>query len=423
MILEIGEKQYSVLTNLSFDPSADVTGDEVPINEMAVDIITKDEIDAGGFCRLLDDRGILWAKYWLVHAEPMDENTVRIRTQSSLKLLERRMLNPVMLTAAPAENVIADIFAELGAGAYSIDPIFAGKTLTGACPKQSCKTRLQWVCFVLGAYVKSFFSEKIEILPIQTIAKLIPLEQTYWKPTLVYTEPVTRVNVMFYSYERGEPGTTDSWFSDGENTYIQTGSNSSLGNPDVPPGTLTHEVSFEGITLVNSENVDEILSNLSRIYFKRVGVELDAINNAEFAPGDRVLAYTDTGEMVEGYVLKTSFTFGNQAKSRMNITPVDPVEVAPLTIRYEIEGTAIHRAYYAFPIGYSFEVQNPYFDQNRAGTRYVFRPLEAAASGTMEAEGNLVTEEYAVALAAQDGILYIASVDDYEFEDGTVIIS
>ena len=423
MILEIGEKRYTKLTNLKFDPSADVTGSEVPINEMIVDVVTKDDIDAGGFCRLLDDRETLWAKYWLVYADRLDKNVVRCKTQSSLKLLERRMLNPVMLTNASATDIIADIFSELGEDSYSIDPAFENKTLSGACPKQSCKTRLQWVCFVLGAYVKSFFSEKIEILPIENVPKLIPAAQTYWKPALIYNEHVTRVHCTYYSYEIGEPGATDEWFTDGVNTYIQHGASTSLRNPDVPEGTLTHDVYFEGITLVNQDNVDEILSNLSRIYFKRISVELDAINNADYAPGDRVLAYTDIGQMVEGFIAKTSFTFGNQAMAHMSITPVDAVEVAPLVIRYEIDGATIDKAAYAFPVGYEYEVANPYFDRTWARTRYIFRPINEAASGTMEESDNFITEQYEVAAAAQEGILYLASVDDYEMKDGMVSIT
>jgi hypothetical protein len=49
--------------------------------------------------------------------------------------------------------------------------------------------------------------------------------------------------------------------------------------------------------------------------------------------------------------------------------------------------------------------------------------MNEAASGTMEESDNFITEQYEVAAAAQDGILYLASVDDYEMKDGMVSIT
>lgn len=423
MKITIGDTTYSKLTNLKFDPTADVTGSEVPINEFSVDIITEDEIDTAQFAFLYDDRDILWAKYWIIFADRADKNTVRVRAQSTLKLLERRMLDPVMLNGAPVADIVAQIFAELGAESYVLSDAFDEKTLTGFCPKQSCKTRLQWVCFVLGAYIKSFFSDKIEILPVGDEPKLIPLAKTYWKPSLVYGEYTTRVNVTAYSYEKGTPATTDTWVTDGTDTYIQTQRNHSLRNVDVPEGTLTHETHIEGVTLVNADNVDDILSNISRFYFKRINVELDAINNAEYYPGDRILCYTDEHSMADGYIGTATFSFGQQAKSRLVIKPVETVETAQLLMIYQYDGTMIAQQAYTLPVGYPYEIDNPYLDQNWGITRYVFAPENPTASGTLDAEGSTNTEDYVIALGSYRGTLLILSADEFEYQDGTVIIS
>lgn len=427
MKLVVGEKTYTKLHGLKFDPVADVTGNEVPINEFSVDVITQDEIDAMQYARLEDDTGKLWARYWIVYADRADKDTVTIKAQSPLKLLERNMLKAHMYEDKSALDVIQEIFTttfgEQGADYYVLDESFSEATLTGFAPHQSCKTRLQWVCFVLGAYIKSFFSDKIEILPLEDTAKIIPLEKVYWKPNLVYGEYRTRISVTAYSYEeaQGEPGTTDTWVEDDEGVvYIQTQRNHGLRNPDVPTGTLTHETHFTDVTLVNVGNVDEILTRLGPSYFRRLSAEVDVINNGEYLPGERVAVYTDSSHVVEGFIEKADFSFGLQAAAQMTITPAVSVECAPLTVIYKYGNTEISRAEYYWPIDYPFDIENPWFDVTWLGTRYIFKPLQASITGVMTQEGETIVQEYTPALEYRDGDLYIISVDDYSTEGGTV---
>lgn len=429
MQLVIGENTYSKLRGLKFDPVADITGSEVPINEFSVDVITQDDIDAMQYARLEDDTGKLWARYWIVYADRADKDTVTIKAQSTLKLLERNMLKAHMYDEKSAHDVIQEIFTttfgERGADYYVLDESFSEATLTGFAPVQSCKTRLQWVCFVLGAYIKSFFSDKIEILPLEDTAKIIPLEKVYWKPNLVYGEYRTRISVTAYSYEeaQGEPGTTDTWVEDDEGVvYIQSQRNHGLRNPDVPTGTLTHETHFTDVTLVNVGNVDEILARLGPSYFRRLSVEFEAINNGEYLPGERVLVFTDQKHAVEGYIEKTDFSYGLQAAAKMTVTPAVDVECALLTVIYKYDETEISRAEYYWPIGYPYEIDNPWFDETWLGTRYVFKPAAAQITGTLTEEGDTVEVEYTPALEYRSGDLYVLSVDGFTLTDGTVNI-
>lgn len=423
MKLTIGETTYTTLTNLKFDPTADVTGNEVPINEFSVDVKTENDIDAMQYAWLYDDTDKLWAKYWVVYADRMDSKTVTVKAQSSLKLLERRMLEAVMLNDEPAETVITDIFEELGSSSYVLSAAFDGATLSGFVPYQSCKTRLQWVCFVLGAYIKSFFSEKIEILPISTTPKLIPSWSTKLKPSLTYTEYRTRISVTAYSYVEQDPGTTDTWVEADGRIYVQTQLNHGLRNPDVPAEALTHESHFTGITLVNSGNVDEILTRLGPLYFKRVTAELDAINNGDYLPGDLVYFYTDEREMGLGYIERADFSFGTQAVARMKITPVDTVDTGTLTIICKYGDTELGRIEYVFPLNYPYEIDLPALDQMWGRTRYVFIPKTARITGTVEEDGMEVEADYVIALGEYMGTVLVSSVDAYTVDEGTVIIS
>lgn len=422
MKLTVGEKTYTKLRDLKFDPAADVRGSEVPINEFSVSVVTADDIDAMQYAWLYDDTDKLWAKYWIVYADRADKNTVTVKAQSSLKLLERRMLDAHMYQAQPAAAVIADIFDELGADSYVLDSSFASATLTGLVPYQSCKTRLQWVCFVLGAYIKSFFSEKIEILPVQQTPKIIPMERVYHKPNLVYAEYITRISVTAYSYQQGTPATTDTWVEADGNVYIQTQLNHGIRNPDVPTEALTHETHFTGITLVNDDNVDEILARLGPSYFRRVSAEFQAINNGDYLPGDRVMVFTDQSHVVEGFIEQIDCSFGLQAASKMTITPAVSVECALLTVVSKYGNITISRAEYWWPIGYPYDIEIPWLDETWLGTRYILKPSQDSITGTLTEDGATVEIEYTPALEFHDGDLRIVSVDDYSVTDGTVKI-
>lgn len=417
MKVTINSTTYSDIKSLSFAPETDVTGDSVPINEFSVDIKTEDDITIGQYAYLYDDLDSLWAKYWIVYAEHIDKYTIRVHGQSILKLLERDILPAVMYSSEPIADILSTIFETVGSGAYQLDNSYTSLTINGFCPEQSAKTRLQWLCFVINAYTKSFFGDKVEIVPINTQSvALIPMNKTFWKPKITYKDYVTAVNVMGYSFTIGDPASTDKWVTDGTNTYIVTEQNFRLANPDVPASAPVNEIYIDGIMLVNSSNVSGILSYLSTYYFKRQEVDISVINNADYLPGERVLFYTDEDSMGEGYINSCDFTFGLQAKSKMHITPVDIKDCAILTLLYKYGSMQIGNARYAFPIDYSYSVENPYIDVLLGYNRYIFRPNTDSATGTMVAAGVTDEEDYSVALdfqTLQSGrFLRILAVDD-----------
>ena len=413
----IASIEYTAIDNLSFAPEISVTGSEIPINEFELDVITTDNVDVGQFAYLYDDLDNLWAKYWIVYAEHADEQIVHLKAQSQLKLLERRMLDAVMYVSEPLSDILTDIFYELGSSEYSLDNALSSTTISGFCPEQSAKTRLQWVCFVSGAYVKSFFSDKINILQVDTTATFIPINKTFWKPTSSYTNYVTRVRARKYSYVQGTPSATDKWVACVENIggipttvyYIESSETISIANEDVPSGTLTHEITIDDITIINDSNVSAILSYLSTYYFKRMKLEFDTINNAEYIPGDFVIAYQDESNLVSGYIEKAEYLFGTQARAKIKLAPVDVVESAVITIVYHYGNiTILGKQSYTFPIGYSYEIENPWFDTIIGSIRYVFRPESESVTGTVMADATID--------------VYYDSVLEYEYTTSTLHI-
>lgn len=415
MRVDIGVISYTEVRNLSFAPEVDVTGSSLPINELTIDIMTEDDISIGQYILIYDDLDNLWAKYWITYAEHADRNTVKVKASSTLLLLERRKLAPAMYSSASASTIISGLFGSLG---HSVDSSFSGVTVTGYCPEQTARERLQWVCFVIGAYVRTFFTQDAQVLPIDDTEVIIPAGKTFWKPSVTYDDYITAVRAQVYSYEEREPQSKEKWVEANGHTYVQTAQEVTLSNTDAPPSAPENVVEVKDVTLINPSNVSAVLTYLSKYYFTRGNIALDAINNAEWEPGQRVTVYTDEDALSSGYIASCSFTFGVQARSRIVLESSAYKESAGLTIRYIYNGLPIGKARYFFPVGYTYEVENPYIDMT-SGHRYIFRPLEAAARGVMTASNQVVDEDYAIALERNGGDLRIVSVDEVTVSEST----
>lgn len=409
---------YTEIVNPSFDPSADLAGTSIPINEFQVDIHTTDAIAIGGMAELYDDLDNLWAQYWIVYAEHIDRRTLRLRAQSEIGILDRITLSATYYNGASITSVLDDtiVWSTLGSAipmSYSLDSSFANETITGFCPNQTARERLLWVTFTIGAYVKTFFNRGIEILPVDNTEAMIPIGDTYWKPTISYSEWVTAIRGHAYSFTIGTPSTTDTYVEDWiGNIYIVTETTITIQNQDVPEAAPENIVDIEGLYLLNDDNISGVLTRLTAWYFNRAEVDFDAINNGAYIPGDKVLVHTDEESMVSGYIDKASFAFGLQAKAKMHLTGVEDVEAAKLTILCKYDGKQIGKKIYTFPVGYAYSVDMPYIDMTMNGHRYIFRPTTATVTGTMASGGTTVTVDYAVALDLHEGILHVISVDE-----------
>lgn len=393
---------FNRFKSLSFAPEADLIGQSLPINELQADIITDSAIALGGQAILRDDLDNIWADYRVSYAERLDPGVVRVRARSLLTWLDQDILPAAIYDHTPVEDVLRVVFSNLGATVgvylYTLDSAFAGATVTGYCPEQTARERLLWVTFTLGAYVRQAFSETIDILPVSAQAVLIPIENTFWRPSVTYADYVTEVRVKYYKYTLTEdPGRDESVTVDG-NTYVVETAEMSLANPDAPEAAPRNIVTFDAVKIVNAENVSDILSFLGRWYFKRTAVDLDIINNAAYIPGQKVTAYIDEDAMMTGFIGSASFRFGVQARASMKLTGVVDVSSGGLTIVYMCDGVQIGKASYRFPVGFVYSIPNPYIDISYNGHRYIHRPVNATVDGTMPAGSQTVTEPEAVAL-------------------------
>ena len=418
MYVVIDSVAYTVLRNLTFAPQTDMTGNSVPINEISVDIVTDDNVSFGRYVELYDDLDNLWCKYWITYAERTGEETVRIRGGSDISILDKVTLPATMYENDSVSSVLDEtIVSNYVSGGlvatldYTLDSSYSNATITGFCPEQTARQRLQWICFVLGAYVKTFYTDEITILPIDSTLTLVPIDKIYWKPTVTYKDYVTAIAITGYVFTQGIPAFTDDYVTDGTTTWIVTKQTYSLANPSAPAGAPDNVITIDGVYLVNSTNVSGILSHLSQYYFKRTEVELSVIDNAEYIPGDKLTVYADEDLLFDGFVESCEFAFGVQAKASVRLTAAENRAGAKLTIKYMYGSTQLDMRVYTLPVGYSYTITNPFIDIYMNGHRYVFRPTTAAVVGTLTSAGATVTVNYAVALDLYQGVLHVISVD------------
>lgn len=414
MYVHIGNEDYSEIKSLSFAPDADLTGDSLPVNSFTVDVITDDEISIGATAALYDDTDVLFASYSIIYAERVQENIVRIKAESIIGVLSRRNRDLAMYENEPVTNILANLFMGLS-NAYTLDSSFSGVLISGYCPPQTCRERLQWLCMVMGAYCKTAFNTCVEILPVDdSNMKSISMVDTFWRPEIVYKDYVTKITVRAYTYTQGTPDVTDEWISDGTSGdyYIQTWQDYSLTNSAAPAGAPENEVKVTDVTIINPANVSAVLSRLAAYYFNRDEINLSAINNGDYHPGDYVMAFVDDLTIRKGFIRTAVFSFGLQAKSALKLIMTGGTDSAVLIIKRMYGNTQLAREVYRLPVGYAYSFENRFIDMLLNGHRYVFRPTTPRVEGTIASGTQTKNVAYAVALDYHENILHIVSVDD-----------
>lgn len=427
IVLEDGLTEYHSLASLDFAPEADLIGDSLPICQFTADIITEDTIDRGQWAMLRDDLDNLWARYIITDADRLDRRTVRVTAKSPIYPVDRMRCDAQYYDAVPAEDVLAGILSPLddtaiSSEAYELDDALADTLITGFCPEQSARERLQWLCYVLGAVVRQAFSAVVRIAPLDAGDALIPLQRTYMRPTIGYKDIVTAVTVHAYTFTEGTPATTDEYVTDGATFWIVTDQKMTLANPNIPTGAGPNPVEIDGVYLINPANASAILARLGSYYFQRTTLDMACVANHFYSPGQRVTAYADRHTLMAGRIRSMRFAFGTQAKADMTLESAEAVEAATLTVLYNWQDSPLQRplasATYTLPVGYAYSIDNPYIDQTIAGHRYIFRPETDALEGIMPAEAAQETVDMTPALDLYQGLLDVISVDSVTEEPG-----
>lgn len=432
MKLIVNGNTYSEIKNPSFAPEVALTSTTLPINSFNVDVVTADSISEGMYAELRDDLDNLWANYWIHQAYRLNANIVRVYAYSEIALMEFVNLDGVMYDEEPLGDVLDGIMLRQSGApgvvtpiSYALDEDLEAVTVTGYCPPQTARERLQWVLFSCGAYAKTCFNDQPEILPIQTQAQLVPLERTFYRPAVNVERRVTEIRVTAYTFTQGSQSATEILADDTSYIFplpwVATEQTYTLANPEATPADGDNPIEVYELYLINQGNVSSLLNRLAARYFSRESVELDIVDNAEVVPGDKVVVYGDPEALYMGYAEATTFQFGLQARARLRVAAAEQIQGAALNVEYTYNSKVIHREQYFLPVGYPYEITTIYVDRTKAGTRRVYRPTVAEISGMMTG-ASTVQVPCAIALEMTKGVLSIYDVDGVTMSNEEAVI-
>ena len=406
---------YRQLRSLSFAPEVDLTLSSLPVNEFRAEIVTEDTIPTGVEACLMDDMDQLWADYIITKAERLNRSTVRVVAQSDLTLMDRWTLPAVMFRNVAVDDFVYAMTHMVPQSGYlygvniEIDAAFDGVTVTGFCPEQTARERLQWLCLTVGAVVLQCFSNSLRMIQAPDVdagahsakGTLIPLADTYMTPSITVRDLTRSVAVTGYENFTNvdpEPDTAEGGGT-GQETVQSIVWESSVDfqgvtwwyNPvdwtytnEEEPEIIGQQVTIDGVTLVNGQATRQVLGWLSAAYFRRGEITLEVINNRQYYPGQKVRIYTDEETIYSGYIQSCDFTFGVQAKSRLVVSSdLYQVITAKLTIAYRYGSRIIGWNEMTLPDGEPYDVKNPVIRRTE-GDRYVeYAPGTPESTGTV----------------------------------------
>ena len=329
MVVITNNTTYETIRNLKFAPETDVTGMEIPVNGFSVEIKSEQGdpvISQGEDITLKDEKtGTVWAKYQIIRSERTDEHFVKVEAESLLRNLDGATMPAEYYEDWVFSSVVREVFSYLTddpttiASLYSIDSDITDVAIDGYAPEQTARERLQWALFIAGAYVKSYFSDKVEIKKVPTTAVPIPDNKVFWRPTNTQLDIITAVVLKVYTYTptQSDPASTDEWVKDEYgNVYIQTSQEVRVEDTAVTTEyPLAHkEVKIDKVTLVNNDNYADIISRLTRFYFNNY-IELDTtvVDAEKYLPGELCAINRGIwGEVMLAHVKSADFIFGNR---------------------------------------------------------------------------------------------------------------
>ena len=430
MKIIIENTTYTKIKGLKFDPEADISSTSIPVNQFVADLYTEDDISVGVYAYLYDDSDNLWAKYWIIKSERMDKTVLRIEAQSILMLLDRFTLPAKMYSSTSISTAISEVFSTIQAvypttDLYTIDNAFTSYTISGYASEQTARERLQWLCFIIGAYVRTYFTETVDITGIDDSLEPIPMNKTYWKPSISYSDYVTAVKVKAYTYTQGTPQTTDKWVEVNGTYYIQEERDFTLTNPDVPVTATENIIEIKDVTIINVDNADEILTRLSTYYFQRIEVDAEIINNGEYIVGERYTINIDSDTLISGYMKSASFTFGLQAKSKITLIQTETIQGVKLTVIYMYGNVKLGQNIYYLPVAYNYSIENPFIDYSMDNHRYIFYPENDNATGVIGSEDMTDEQEYQSAIDFDNSsrIARLYNVDQLSYNQDSEVLT
>ena len=318
----------SVIESLSVTQNADIMADIVPIDTAICRIRSETPLVAE-YMDVDDNTGITGrplsplvapiGHYVVKQINNLGNNLYEIHGYSLVYRLDTpkvpaKYYNDVSLSVA-LKDVEENANGSFGV-TYNVDDALSGKTITGYCPEQTARERLQQFCWAVGGYVSCACSALINILAIpSTVQGTVPKSKIYAFPAVANEDEVARVNLTVHTYTAGTSGDDIVIDADG-NKYVHTTSTLTMENTALT-GVSNREISVDNATLVNSSNAQATLLRMASVYFNS-GTWYGTTTPQGYIPGQMVQA-EDRDGIRQGYISALTYSFGKGAATTMEL--------------------------------------------------------------------------------------------------------
>lgn len=319
----------SVIESLSATQNADIMADIVPIDTAICRIRSETPLVAE-YMDVDDNTGITGrplsplvapiGHYVVKQINNLGNNLYEIQGYSLVYRLDTpkvpaKYYNGVSLSVA-LKDVEKNANGSFGV-TYNVDTALSGKTITGYCPEQTARERLQQFCWAVGGYVSCACSTLINIFAIpSTVQGTVPKSKIYAFPAVANEDEVARVNLTVHTYTAGTNGDDIVIDADG-NKYVHTTSTLTMANTALT-GVSNREVSVDNATLVNSSNAQATLLRMASVYFNS-GTWYGTTTPQGYIPGQMVQAEDRDGQKRQGYISVLTYSFGKGAATTMEL--------------------------------------------------------------------------------------------------------
>lgn len=206
----INQTEYADVRKIDYNPKIDLYASSLPITQIGCEILANEMINNDATLKFVDENDVVWASYRITSVEWAQMGVQRVKAEPDLSILDKTKMKAHMYSVYESQGsafgaALEDILSPL-TGRYTVTMEVYALPLFGFAPKQTRRERLLWCLFTTGTYLAVNNEGRLEIKMLTaTNLKLIPIQRTFWKPTISYTEMVTKIKLTAYKYDYGEP--------------------------------------------------------------------------------------------------------------------------------------------------------------------------------------------------------------------------
>ena len=431
MKIEIGQTTYTDIYDIKFAPEVDLLSETIPINSFEAKIKTRDNISLGSKASLKDGNFLL-AYYDITSIKWIDDDVVQVKAEDVLAKLDRVRLPAYYYDNLSFDIVGIDFATQVNRESYeeitinlAIPSSQTYPTITGYCPEQTARERLQMLCNVAGYYVTTAYSTYdgilLEVPSIFDDPTYIPDVNIAWIPQNSDREFATEIQLNSFELTRIAPAliqAVDDYVMveyPSEQYFLYLTFPERWKNP-YAAGATPNPIEIDDNMLINNSNFNTVLARYAT-YYARGGLEMsvEMLNNPTLHLIGSIVSFpTGVGRQIAiGYITSQELIFGETLKIKAKIRIIDYTQGYYLTIDHVLDlgdDFIFKTDKYLLPDGYNYSLPLKSEQAVNDNRIYICNPEQSTATGTITSEDEERFIYYDYGMRIDNGVAYIKGV-------------